>query len=65
MSHYGYLRTIQTYSDLQKHVEDIQRHLDYLVGDQSWMGVRCTSLLHGILVKCHQRPLYKLALKQL
>jgi hypothetical protein len=39
MSHYGYLRTIQTYSDLQKHIEDIQRHLDYLNGDGSWMGV--------------------------
>jgi ubiquitin conjugation factor E4 B len=45
MSHYGYLRTIQTYTDLQKHMDDIQRHLDYLNGDGSWMGVRCTILL--------------------
>lgn len=39
MSHYGYLRTIQTHNDLQKHIEDIQRHLDMLNGDGSWMGV--------------------------
>jgi ubiquitin conjugation factor E4 B len=39
MSHYGYLRTIQTYKDLQKHVDDLQRHLDMLNGDGSWMGV--------------------------
>ena len=39
MSHYGYLRTIQTYKDLQKHVDDLQRHLDTLNGDESWMGV--------------------------
>jgi ubiquitin conjugation factor E4 B len=39
MSHYGYLRTIQTYNDLAKHLDDLQRHLDLLNGDNSWMGV--------------------------
>jgi ubiquitin conjugation factor E4 B len=66
MSHFGYLRTIQTYTDLQKHIEDIQRHLDYLNGDGSWMGVRLTILVHRMLVKSYlQRPLCKLAQKQL
>jgi ubiquitin conjugation factor E4 B len=40
MSHYGILRTISTYSDLAKHLEEMQRHLDILQGDGSWMGVR-------------------------
>ncbi|KAF8964409.1 ubiquitin elongating factor core-domain-containing protein [Flammula alnicola] len=38
MSHYGYLRTIQTYNDLSKHIDELQRHLDMLNGDGSWMG---------------------------
>ncbi|RDB17892.1 Ubiquitin conjugation factor E4 [Hypsizygus marmoreus] len=38
MSHYGDLRTIQTYNDLAKHIEDMQRHLDMINGDGSWMG---------------------------
>ncbi|KAJ6613305.1 ubiquitin elongating factor core-domain-containing protein [Mycena sp. CBHHK59/15] len=38
MSHYGILRTISTYTDLAKHLEDMQRHLDMLNGDGSWMG---------------------------
>ncbi|KAF8139503.1 ubiquitin elongating factor core-domain-containing protein [Mycena galopus ATCC 62051] len=38
MSHYGILRTISTYSDLAKHLDDMQRHLDMLQGDGSWMG---------------------------
>ncbi|TFK40817.1 ubiquitin elongating factor core-domain-containing protein [Crucibulum laeve] len=38
MSHYGYLRTIQSYNGLARHVEDVQRHLDMLQGDGSWMG---------------------------
>lgn len=38
MSHYGYLKTIQTYNGLAKHVEDIQRHLEMLNSDGSWMG---------------------------
>ncbi|KAJ7107276.1 ubiquitin elongating factor core-domain-containing protein [Mycena crocata] len=38
MSHYGILRTISTYLDLAKHLEDMQRHLDMLKGDGTWMG---------------------------
>ncbi|KAF9483478.1 hypothetical protein BDN70DRAFT_873762 [Pholiota conissans] len=38
MSHYGYLRTIQTYNDLGKHSDELQRHLDMINGDGSWMG---------------------------
>ncbi|KAJ7761518.1 ubiquitin conjugation factor E4 [Mycena maculata] len=38
MSHYGILRTISTFLDLAKHIEDMQRHLDMLQGDGSWMG---------------------------
>ncbi|KAF8903108.1 ubiquitin elongating factor core-domain-containing protein [Gymnopilus junonius] len=38
MSHYGYLRSIQTYNDLAKHIEELQRHLDMLNGDGSWMN---------------------------
>ncbi|KAG5648373.1 hypothetical protein DXG03_004945 [Asterophora parasitica] len=37
-SHYGYLKTIQTYNDLAKHVSDMQRHLDMINGDGAWMG---------------------------
>ncbi|KAK0464249.1 ubiquitin conjugation factor E4 [Desarmillaria tabescens] len=38
MSHYGYQRTIQSYTGLGKNIEDMQRHLDYLNGDGSRMG---------------------------
>ncbi|ESK87147.1 ubiquitin fusion degradation protein [Moniliophthora roreri MCA 2997] len=37
MSHYGYQKTIQTFMDLGKHMDDIERHLDFLQGDGSWM----------------------------
>ncbi|THV00828.1 hypothetical protein K435DRAFT_963795 [Dendrothele bispora CBS 962.96] len=38
MSHYGYQKTIQNYTDLAKVMDDIQRQLDFLNGDGSWMG---------------------------
>ncbi|KAG6900051.1 hypothetical protein C0993_003682 [Termitomyces sp. T159_Od127] len=38
MSHYGYLKTIQTFNNLAKHLEDLKRHLEYINGDGSWMG---------------------------
>ncbi|GLB38346.1 putative ubiquitin elongating factor core [Lyophyllum shimeji] len=38
MSHYGYLKTIQTYNNLAKHLDDLQRHLDMINGDGSWQG---------------------------
>ncbi|KAK1229888.1 Ubiquitin conjugation factor E4 [Marasmius sp. AFHP31] len=37
MSHYGYQKTISSFMDLGKHLDDIQRHLDFLQGDGSWM----------------------------
>ncbi|KAG6820711.1 hypothetical protein H0H93_012764 [Arthromyces matolae] len=38
LSHYGYLKTIQTANSLAKHLEDLKRHLDYINGDGSWIG---------------------------
>ncbi|KAH0586206.1 hypothetical protein H2248_007462 [Termitomyces sp. 'cryptogamus'] len=38
MSHYGYLKTIQTFNNLAKHLEDLKRHLEFINGDGSWMG---------------------------
>ncbi|KAJ7212066.1 ubiquitin conjugation factor E4, partial [Mycena pura] len=38
MSHYGILHTISTYNDLNRPIEDLQRHLDTINGDGSWMG---------------------------
>ncbi|TFK28063.1 ubiquitin conjugation factor E4 [Coprinopsis marcescibilis] len=38
MSHYGFLKTIDTYSNTHKQMDDIQRHLQMLEGDGSWMG---------------------------
>ncbi|KAK2465341.1 hypothetical protein APHAL10511_002695 [Amanita phalloides] len=38
ISHFGYIKTISTYNNLAKILEDIQRHLDWLQGDGSWMG---------------------------
>ncbi|KAH9480417.1 Ubiquitin conjugation factor E4 [Psilocybe cubensis] len=37
MSHYGYLRTIQTFNDLSKSSDELQRQLDMVQGDGSWM----------------------------
>ncbi|KAF9267408.1 ubiquitin conjugation factor E4 [Marasmius fiardii PR-910] len=37
MSHYGYQKTISSFMDLGKHLDDVQRHLDFLQGDGSWM----------------------------
>lgn len=39
MSHYGYLKTIGTFNGLARQLDDLQRHLEFLTGDQSWMGV--------------------------
>ncbi|KDQ62323.1 hypothetical protein JAAARDRAFT_149126 [Jaapia argillacea MUCL 33604] len=38
MNHYGYQKTVDTYEDLAKHTDELQRHLDMLNGDGSWMG---------------------------
>jgi len=44
LAHYGYLRTIQTYEDFGKHVDELQRHHDTMNGDRSWVGVRSANL---------------------
>ncbi|KAF7288510.1 U-box domain-containing protein [Mycena chlorophos] len=38
MSHYGILRTISTYTDFGKHIDELQRHLDMINADTSWQG---------------------------
>ncbi|KAH7885208.1 ubiquitin elongating factor core-domain-containing protein [Phlebopus sp. FC_14] len=38
MGHFGYLRTIQTYEEFGKHLDELQRHRDMINADQSWMG---------------------------
>ncbi|KAG6816241.1 hypothetical protein H0H87_007478 [Tephrocybe sp. NHM501043] len=38
MSHYGYLKTIQSFNNLAKHLDDLKRHLDHINGDGSWRG---------------------------
>ncbi|KAJ2929740.1 hypothetical protein H1R20_g7339, partial [Candolleomyces eurysporus] len=38
MAHYGYLKTIDTYNNTHKQMDDVRRHLEYLQGDGSWMG---------------------------
>ena len=40
MSHYGYLKTIQSFNELGKNVHELQRHLERLNGDDSWREVR-------------------------
>ncbi|KAJ2929747.1 hypothetical protein H1R20_g7337, partial [Candolleomyces eurysporus] len=38
MAHYGYLKTIDTFNNTHKEMDDVRRHLEYLQGDGSWMG---------------------------
>lgn len=66
MSHYGYLKTIQTYNGLGKHVDDLQRQLDMVNGDGSWMGVsNATSWRLIVLIYVYVcRPICRLGLKQ-
>lgn len=45
MSHFGYLKTIQGYNDLAKHIDEMQRHLDFINGDGSWIGVSAFFLI--------------------
>ncbi|OAX40417.1 hypothetical protein K503DRAFT_791386 [Rhizopogon vinicolor AM-OR11-026] len=37
LGHYEYIRTIQTYEDFGKTLDDYQRHQDMIGGDGSWM----------------------------
>lgn len=43
MAHYGYLKTIQTYEDFGKHLDELQRHHDMIEGDRAWVGVSSSS----------------------
>ncbi|KAA1469869.1 hypothetical protein DENSPDRAFT_835542 [Dentipellis sp. KUC8613] len=38
MNHYGYQKTIQTFEDYGKQIDDLRKHLDSINGDQSWVG---------------------------
>lgn len=38
MGHYGYLKTIGSYNELARHVDDTQRHLDWIEQEGSWVG---------------------------
>lgn len=46
MSHFGYMQAISKFEELGKQVDDMQRYLDILNGDGSWMGV--SSTIHPI-----------------
>ncbi|KAJ8523244.1 hypothetical protein ONZ45_g319 [Pleurotus djamor] len=64
MSHYGYLKTISTYNDLAKDVEGIQRHIDMLNGDGSWMGTPRQARMEGALTHA-KREMDKVKAQQL
>ena len=44
MSHYGYLKTVRTYGDVGKQIDEVERHLEFINGDGSWRGVRSSFL---------------------
>lgn len=50
ISHYGLNRTLQTYDDMHKEMEDIQRHIDFLNSSMSSLrpGVSRTGLYIGL-----------------
>ncbi|KAI6129728.1 ubiquitin elongating factor core-domain-containing protein [Pisolithus croceorrhizus] len=52
MAHYGYLRTIQTYEDFGKHLDDLQRHHDMINGDRSWVGTPFQARTEATLNQC-------------
>ncbi|KIM56094.1 hypothetical protein SCLCIDRAFT_133427 [Scleroderma citrinum Foug A] len=51
-AHYGYLRTIQTYEDFGKHVDELQRHHDSMNGDRSWVGTPFQARTEATLSQC-------------
>ncbi len=70
MTHFGYIKTISTFKDLDKVLKDIERHLDWLQGDGLWMGVSlivCFSglLIHSTLVQGFLQARTEAAIKQL
>ncbi|KXN88270.1 Ubiquitin conjugation factor E4 [Leucoagaricus sp. SymC.cos] len=38
MGHYGYLKTIDSYNQLSRHVDDMQRYLESIEQERSWVG---------------------------
>ncbi|KAI5989101.1 ubiquitin elongating factor core-domain-containing protein [Pisolithus albus] len=52
MAHYGYLRTIQTYEDFGKHLDDLQRHHDMINGDRSWVGTPFQARTEATINQC-------------
>ncbi|KAJ3574715.1 hypothetical protein NP233_g1573 [Leucocoprinus birnbaumii] len=38
MGHYGYLKTINSYNELGRHIDDAQRNLDWIQSEGSWVG---------------------------
>ncbi|KAI6042671.1 ubiquitin elongating factor core-domain-containing protein [Pisolithus marmoratus] len=52
MAHYGYLRTIQTYEDFGKHLDDLQRHHDMINGDRSWVGTPFQARTEATIKQC-------------
>lgn len=39
MNHYGYQKTLSSFEELAKHLEDMTRHREQLEGDGSWQQV--------------------------
>ena len=64
MSHLGYIKTISTYNDLGRVLEDIERHLEWLQGDGSWIGVSLSMYLLGLPIQLSARALYNHERKQ-
>ncbi|KAL4069954.1 ubiquitin elongating factor core-domain-containing protein [Scleroderma yunnanense] len=52
LGHYGYLRTIQTYEDFGKHLDELQRHHDMINGDRSWVGTPFQARTEAALNQC-------------
>jgi len=39
MGHCGYLKTIDSYTIASRHIEDSERHIDFVERERSWVGV--------------------------
>jgi ubiquitin conjugation factor E4 B len=62
MSHYGYLKTVDSYNQLSRHADDTQRHLDSIEQERSWVGVNLIALSRWRFFSViHSRHLNKVA----
>lgn len=51
MNHYGYQKTLSSFEELAKHLEDMTRHREQLEGDGSWQQVsRGHYIQHSVLL---------------